>query len=83
MSITRGLSSQKISKNVSSIIKSSLTTRSEPITHSRIDTPLPGNVDDMSITGFQMSAIIPAVINHFKMGPSDHRTDPALTPLGR
>jgi hypothetical protein len=33
----------------------------------------------MSITGFQMSAVIPAVINHFKMGPSD----PALTPLGR
>lgn len=82
MSIRRELSSPKISKIASSIIRSSLTTRSEPITLSRIDTPLPGHVEDMSITGLQMSAIIPAVINHFKLGPADYR-EQLLTPLGR
>jgi hypothetical protein len=40
-------------------------------------------VKDLSITGLQISHIVTAIINHLKMGPSTHRNDPKLNPLGR
>jgi hypothetical protein len=49
----------------------------------RIDTPFLYEIYDLSIRGLQISHIAIAIINHLKMGPSTHRNDPKLTPLGR
>jgi hypothetical protein len=68
---------------MTSLIKNIVKCRKIDIVKSkRIDTPL-NEVKDLSVTGLQISSITSAIMNHLKMGPSTHRSDPKLTPLGK